>query len=150
MKYARILGFALGLLAIGTWPAAAYKDDEKPRPQAVVDAERAMKAGDFQVAVDKLTPYLATDPINVDALADLGKSKLELRDTDAALRYLEKALALEPSKLDKNLWLGQAYLTKGMLPQAEERLKRLSRACFFGCSEEHKLKELIAAYKASH
>ncbi|MCW5747793.1 MAG: tetratricopeptide repeat protein [Alphaproteobacteria bacterium] len=145
-----LVALALAIALAGPLPASAYKDDDAPKPQALLDAEKAMKGHDYGLAIAKLQPFVAANPKNVDALADLGKSYLETKDADAAIRYLAQALELESSKLDTNLWLGEAYLAKGMLPQAEERLKRISRLCFFGCSEEHQLKAEIATYKAAH
>ena len=69
-------------------------------------------------------------------------------NTAKAFEHYGIALELEPKHRGANEYLGELYLETGQLEKAEQRLKVLDQACFFGCEEYDELKEAIEAYKA--
>jgi Flp pilus assembly protein TadD len=110
-------------------------------------ARQLVADGKYAEAIPLLEQVVAKDAKNADALNYLGYSSRQLGNNDAALTHYQAALALEPRHRGANEYLGELYLILGDLPKAEERLKVLDEACFFGCEEYTELKNAIAAYK---
>jgi tetratricopeptide (TPR) repeat protein len=68
------------------------------------------------------------DPVSPDANASLANVLYLARYYDAAIRYCEKALALEPTFLDALLLLGLSYEQKGMLAEAIDQFRKAKDA----------------------
>ena len=94
-----------------------------------------------------LNAVVSRDSQNADAFNYLGYALSHLEKYDESKAAYDKALALKPEHRGANEYLGELYLKLGNLPAAEERLKVLDSACFFGCQEYDDLKEAIAKYK---
>ncbi|MEQ8355827.1 MAG: tetratricopeptide repeat protein [Kiloniellaceae bacterium] len=147
-----ITPFAL-VFAVASGSAAAMgsgSDDgaKKAMDPNFLSAKQLMDDGKYAEAIPLLENVVATDKKNADAFNYLGYSNRQIGNHDAALTHYHAALALEPRHRGANEYLGELYLILGDLPKAEERLKTLDEACFFGCDEYTELKEAIAAYKA--
>jgi tetratricopeptide (TPR) repeat protein len=56
---------------------------------------------------------VVADPTNADAYAGLGQCQYHLKDYPWAIRYLERALALEPGHTNWLLFLGESYCRAG-------------------------------------
>ena len=80
----------------------------------------------------------------------LGYAHRKLGGMEAALRYYQEALAIEPRHLGANEYLGELYLETDKLDLAQERLAELVAACPSGCEEREELAEAIEAYKDEH
>jgi len=106
-------------------------------------------ATDYRGAMAILDKIIAKDPRNADALNLMGFCDRKLGNTDEALEYYEKALAIKPNHVGANEYLGELYLELKNLPKAEERLKVLSKACN-NCEELRELKEKIEQYKVAN
>lgn len=139
------LSVALGGQAMGMAGDSGSAEAEDPN---YVAARKLVEEGKYAEAIPLLEQVVAKDAKNADALNDLGYSNRQLGNTDAALTHYQAALALEPRHRGANEYLGELYLTLGDVAKAEERLKVLDDACFFGCEEYTELKNAIAAYKA--
>jgi len=109
--------------------------------------EKAVNAGNYQSAVRYLSKEVKKNPNNADAQNLLGFSYRKLGETDKAFEHYNKALRLDPKHRGANEYLGELYLETGQLPQAEERLEVLAKACSRGCEEYDELKEAIEKYK---
>jgi len=112
-------------------------------------AKKKIAEADYAGAIVLLTKMLDSAPNDADALNLVGYCHRKLGDRESALTFYLKALAAEPDHRGANEYLGELYLEMGDVAKAEERLKVLDRACFFGCEEYTDLKKAIAAYKAS-
>ena len=138
-----------GGLAAG--PAQAMGSSDSESAKAVnpdyAAGRQLVEDGKYAEAIPLLEKAVAADAKNADALNYLGYSNRQLGNHDAALDHYQAALAIEPRHRGANEYLGELYLTLGDLPKAEERLKVLDDACFFGCDEYTELKNAIAAYK---
>ena len=141
-----VLSVALGSAAM----AAGSVSPSKPTESKLAVAEKAMKAGDYDRAIELLQKVLAGDSKNADAWNDLGFSQRKLKRFDLALAAYQKALAIDPKHRGANEYLGELYLMTGNLAKAKERLKKLDDVCTFGCNEFDDLKQAIQAYEASH
>jgi tetratricopeptide (TPR) repeat protein len=111
-------------------------------------AKQAIAAKDYERAMPLLKQVVAGDPGNADAFNYLGYTHGRAGRHDEALAFYQKALALQPDHRGANEYLGELYLKIGNLAKAEERLKVLDSACFFGCTEYDMLKKAVADYKA--
>ena len=151
------LAFALGLAtAPGAGFAAGGGGDSGGSNKAAAGASSEIKAAnkkivetDYAGAIALLSKALESKPDDADALNLLGYCHRKQGDRESALTFYLKALAAEPEHRGANEYLGELYLEMGDVAKAEERLKVLDRACFFGCEEYTDLKKAIAAYKAS-
>ena len=112
-------------------------------------ASAKVDATDYRGAMVILDKIIAKDPRNPDALNLMGFCDRKLGNTDEALEYYNKALAIRPNHVGANEYLGELYLELKNLPKAEERLKVLAKACN-GCEEQQELKEKIEKYKADN
>jgi Tfp pilus assembly protein PilF len=112
-------------------------------------ASAKVDATDYRGAMTILDKIIAKDPHNPDALNLMGFCDRKLGNTDEALEYYNKALAIKPNHVGANEYLGELYLELKDLPKAEERLKVLAKACN-GCQEQQELKEKIEKYKAAN
>ncbi len=112
-------------------------------------AVAAIEARDYSAALPLLQKVVAGDPDKADAWNYLGYAKGQLGQYDQALADYGRALAIEPKHRGANEYLGELHLKMGNLAAAEDRLKVLDGACFFGCAEYDELKAAIATYKTS-
>lgn len=119
---------------------AAGKDYEK--------AVSLVEAGDYNAAIPLLEQVVVDSPQSADAWNYLGFSNRKLGNYETALQYYDNALTIDPEHLGANEYMGELYLELNNLAKAEERLKVLDEACFFGCDPYYALKDAIAAYKA--
>ena len=118
-------------------------------PTMYKQASAKVDAKDYRGAMPILDKIIAKDPRNPDALNLMGFCERKLGNTDEALEYYEKALAIKPSHVGANEYLGELYLELKNLPKAEERLKVLAKACN-GCEEQQELAEKVESYKAAN
>jgi len=112
-------------------------------------ASAKVNATDYRGAMSILDKIIAKDPRNPDALNLMGFCERKLGNTDEALEYYEKALAIRPNHVGANEYLGELYLEMKNLPKAEERLKVLAKSCGT-CEEQQELQEKIEKYKAAN
>ena len=70
-------------------------------------------------------------------------------DYAGAEKYYEAALRIDPKHRGALEYSGELYLMANKLPQAEQRLAALDKACTFGCPEYTDLKKAVQRYKAN-
>ena len=150
----RVPALALAiLLACAGAPALAAGSGNSSESNAVVDdpvwsaAKAAIAQRNYEHATPLLQRTVEKDPSNADAWNYLGYVNARADRHEAALGYYGKALALQPKHRGANEYLGELYLKMGDMAKAEERLKVLNDACFFGCAEYDLLKKAVDAYK---
>lgn len=153
------LGLALALPADPGWAAGSgsKKSTGTSSGSGSASSESALyakakanvDAKDYRGAMPILEKILAKNGRHADALNLMGYCSRKLGDTDEALEYYQKALAIDAAHIGANEYLGELYLELKELPKAEERLRVLTKACN-GCEEQEELEELIAAYKANN
>ena len=143
-----LLAFVLSVGLVSAAMAAGSTSSSKPSKLEV--AEKAVKAGNYNRAIELLQKVVAGDSQNADAWNYLGFSQRKLKKFDQALGAYRKALAIDPEHRGANEYLGELYLRTGNLAKAKERLKKLDDVCTFGCDEFDDLKQAIKAYEASN
>jgi tetratricopeptide (TPR) repeat protein len=142
-----LLAFVLSVGLVSAAMAAGSSSSSKPKELEA--AEKAIKAGNYNRAIELLQKVVADDSQNADAWNYLGFSQRKLKKFDQALGAYQEALAIEPEHLGANEYLGELYLQTDNLAKAKERLKKLDDVCTFGCGEYDDLKQAIMAYEAS-
>ncbi len=150
MRWTYILAAMLSLgLASAAMAAGSTSSSTKPaKTSNFEDGVAAVKAENYERAIDLLQKVVAVEPENADAWNFIGFSHRKLDNLDRALSAYNKALAIDPKHRGANEYLGELYLRTGDLAKAEERLKKLDDICFFGCEEYKDLKAAIEAYKS--
>jgi Flp pilus assembly protein TadD len=141
-----VAGLALAVgpaIAAGTFdPPAAARDTR------MADAEKAVKAKDWNKAVGLLNRVVADSPKNADAYNYLGYSHRKLGNRDQALAYYNRALDLDPNHRGALEYLGELYLDMSDLPKAEAQLGKLSRVCGPRCGEYRDLRDQVEKFKS--
>jgi tetratricopeptide (TPR) repeat protein len=135
-------GFAAG--GSSDAPSAPAKAQDPNYTAAVT----AIQAKDYKGAIPLLNQVVAKDPKNADAFNYLGYSHRQLGQMDQALSFYDKALAINPDHRGAHEYLGELYLQKGDVKNAEVQLAKLDDLCTFGCEEYRELKRKIAAFKS--
>lgn len=126
-------------------PAPAPKPPAAKAPESgYTEAERAVKARQYEDAIKKLEQVVAKEPRNVDAMNYLAYSHRELGRYDIALGWYQKALALNANHRGANEYLGQLYLKMGKTKEARAQLAKLQKLCGRGCEEYESLRGAIA------
>ncbi len=153
MKRVSVLAIVLALaaaappvLAMGGAPDPA----PAPRPPAArtesgyTEAERAVKARQYEQAIKMLEQVVAKEPRNVDALNYLAYSHRELGRYDISLAYYQQALGINANHRGANEYLGQLHLRMGKTKEAQAQLAKLQKLCGRGCEEYESLRSAIA------
>src|SRR5687768_16804156 len=96
-----------------------------PRVQGALEAARsAYDSGQWGLAEAGCRAVLRGDPRCVDALYLLAKVMLRTRQTQLAIAFLEKAVALDPDQPDLRTTLGSSLLSLGRFDDGEGHLRR--------------------------
>ena len=85
-------------------------------------------------------------PNSADTLNYLGFTTRKLGDYENGEKYYLQGLALEPSHIGINEYLGELYVATNRVNQAKERLKILENC---NCKEYNELKDIIEGTKKS-
>src|SRR4030095_17145029 len=109
--------------------------------RALVDAQK------YDEALPALRQIDQQNPNNPDVLNLIGFSLRRTGKTDEALDYYNRALALNPTHLGANEYLGEIYLESRQPDKAKERLAVLRQACG-DCEEFEDLSAQIDQYAA--
>jgi len=139
---------SVALLTIAAIPAARadstreYAPTPAPARATLDDAARMVNAGDYRGAIPMLTAIIQKDANNTDALNLMGYSLRKTGQTDMALQYYNRALALQPKHIGANEYLGELYAELGQIDKAKERLGILQAICGH-CSQTQELSQAI-------
>lgn len=148
MKLSRLLSMALLAVCVHT----AFAADTEPAPATadkLAAARAQIAAKSWRGAIDELKKV--NDPSSADWNNLMGYSlrKAKVPDYDAAEKYYDAALRIDPQHRGALEYSGELYLMKGDLAKAEARLAALDKACRLPCEEYTDLKKAVAAYKAN-
>jgi tetratricopeptide (TPR) repeat protein len=118
------------LLVATTAVQAADTTPSSPPPAAGIKAAQLkIDGGDFRGAIPILTAYTKDHPSDADGLNLMGYSLRKTGQTDQALQYYNRALALNPNHPGVNEYLGELYAETGQIDKAKERLAVLRGSC---------------------
>ena len=138
-------------ILIATSASLSFAADTTPSdsaPSWAKEAQQEIKNKKYDAAINTL--LAANQPSSADwnNLLGFAQRKKSPPDLDAAERYYQAALKIDPKHRGALEYYGELYLMKNDLAGAEQMLARLDKVCFFSCEEYRDLKEEIAKYKA--
>ncbi len=142
------VGAVLILGAMAGTASAAMSDPEPGEPPWLTQARESLRAQRFEQAAQALQAAQAVDVAEWHNLLGYALRKKSPPDLVAAERHYQRALEIAPRHRHAMEYYGELFLMKGDLAGAEAMLKRLDKACFFGCEEYDELKRAIARFKA--
>jgi Flp pilus assembly protein TadD len=145
-----ILALALPLMGVSTGAAAADNTPAAPaQPDYLATARNLVKVEQWPAAIAELKRVGDYGSPDWNNLMGLAHRKSSPPDLDAAERYYNDALRIDPKHRGALEYSGELYLMKGDLARAEERLKALDKVCFLPCEEYTQLKKAVERYKAN-
>ncbi len=116
----------------------------------IAKAEKLIKAKKWDEAIQVLTSASQTDRNNPDIYNWLGYAERNRGNTDAAFKYYDRALELDPKHRGAHEYVGEAYLIVGNPAKAKEHLAALQKLCGTHCEEYEDLKKDIDQYESRH
>ncbi|MBA2466536.1 MAG: tetratricopeptide repeat protein [Sphingomonas sp.] len=119
-------------------PLAGQRPDDQISPRSVElmrQGESLLASGKFVEADDALEASLAVDPRNRTAFVVMARVAQKQRLYGQAIRFTNKALALEPRDLDALAVQGEAMVELGAEPRARDNLAKLQKLCPSGCRQ---------------
>ena len=129
---------------------AAGADDTPsatPARNSLAAARGAIAAADWRTALAELRRAEAPASADWNNLMGYVLRKGSPPDLAAAERHYDAALRIQPDHRDALEYSGELYLMTGRLPEAEQRLAALDRACRLPCEQYDDLKKAVAAYR---
>lgn len=115
-----------GTLDEGITTMQGYLDRIKDNPDIyMVVALLYEEKQDFKKAIELLGEAHKISAKNTDILYQMGMLYERLGDTDAALRYMDEVLQIDPDYANALNFVGYTWADKGInLPEAEEKIKK--------------------------
>lgn len=142
MLLASLAGFAASA------PAAVQKPDDQIAPLSVQlqrQGEASLAAGNLAAANDAFETALSVDPRNRAVFVDLARVATRQKLFGKAIRFTNKALALEPNDRDALAVQGVAMVEAGATARAQQNLVKLQALCARGgCPQVGELNAAIA------
>jgi Flp pilus assembly protein TadD len=153
MNTFRPVASALVVLFSVMWLAAApasamMGDPSLGEPAWMTQARELLRDKRYEQAAQALQAANAADVAEWNNLLGYALRKKSPPDLAAAETHYKRALEIDPKHRHAMEYYGELFLMKGDLAGAEAMLKRLDKACFFGCEEYDDLKKAIERYKA--
>src|SRR5713226_4133264 len=95
-------------------------DPQKAKAKYLANGQKYMKKKQYASAMIEYRNALKIDPRFVDAYYQLAQADLAQQDWRAAYGALEKAIELDPNRLDARVDRGRLYLAGRQFKQAED------------------------------
>src|SRR5919112_6651049 len=128
-------------------PLASQRPDDQIHPRSVElmrQGETLLASGKFVEADDALEASLTVDPRNRTAFVVMARVAQKQRLFGQAIRFTNRALALEPADLDALAVQGESMVELGAMPRARENLAKLQKLCPSGCRQLSMLSAAIS------
>ena len=113
-------------------PLASQRSDDQIHPRSIElmrQGETLLAGGKFVEADDALEAALTVDPRNRTAFVVMGRVAQKQRLFGQAIRFTNKALALEPRDLDALAVQGEAMVELGAVARAQQNLAKIKSLC---------------------
>src|SRR5256714_14790244 len=142
--------FVAGALAFSIHAAfAADTEPANPVNDKLAPARAQIAAKQWRVAIDELKKVNDTGSADWNNLMGYSLRKAKVPDYEAAEKYYDEALRIDPQHRGALEYSGELYLMKGDLTKAEQRLSALDKICRLPCEEYTDLKKAVQAYKSN-
>lgn len=139
------------VIAIVPGSALAEPSEEAgsaPLHPSYIKAKAAIEQKRYAEALPLLQQALALNRGDANTYNLLGFVYRKTGNLDAAFRYYDMALRLNPDHRGAHEYIGEAYLMVNNLAKAEEHLRALDRLCRLPCEEQIDLQKAVETYKA--
>ena len=139
-----VFGLAASSLSV---PGTSQRPDDQIAPRStefLKQGETAAAAGKYLEADDNFEAALAVDPRNRAAFVAMARVAAKQKLYGQAIRFTNKALALEPTDRSAMAVQGQAMVELGAAARAKEVLAKLQTLCAGPCVEAGTLSAAIA------
>src|SRR6202167_4163103 len=120
MESGRKLKTAVIAISVTLLLGACARDPQKAKAKYLAEGQNYMKKGQFGDASIEFRNALRLDPRFVDAYYELAQADLAQHNWNAAYASLEKAIGLDPTRLDARLDRGRLYLAARQFSKAED------------------------------
>src|SRR6202165_552261 len=114
------ISLTIELLFVILFLSSCAANPEKAKTKYFLAGQSYMKKGAYGDAAVQFRNALRMDPRFVDAYYQLSQADLARNDWAAAYTALEKAIELDPTRLDARLDRGRLYLASREFNQAED------------------------------
>ena len=114
------LTIATALISAALLLCSCARNPQVAKAKFLAEGEKYMKKGQFGDASIEFRNALRLDPRFVDAYYELAQADLAQHDWNAAYTSLEKAIGLDPTRLDARLDRGRLYLAARQFSNAED------------------------------
>ena len=152
----KILHHLLCSAALALAAAHGFAADMAPAPAAkaaapgpLVNARALIADKKWAAAIEELKRVNDKGSADWNNLMGYSLRKAGSANASESERYYNEALRIDPKHKGALEYSGELYLMMGNLPQAEQRLAALDKACFLPCSEHKDLKNAVAKYKSN-
>ena len=139
------------LIALAAGPSRAA--DTAPSPSEAAGPLKAARAliadKKWAAAIEELKRVDDKASADWNNLMGYSLRKGKTPDYAGAAKYYDAALRIDPKHRGALEYSGELFLITKNLPQAEQRLAALDKACTFGCPEYTDLKKAVQRYKAN-
>jgi Tfp pilus assembly protein PilF len=136
--------FSLAAIAAADSSSADSSKDSRPWVKQVPEL---ITKGEIKRALDDLMANQQTNDADWHNLMGFAYRKQQPPDIARSEFHYREALKIKADHRGALEYYGELLLMKNDLAGAEEMLKRLNKACFFGCEELRDLKKEIEAFK---
>lgn len=132
--------------------AGGAPSDEGDEQALLADADyaaglSALKARDYASALTRFEAALKRFPEAADLHNELGYTFRKLDRLDKAFEHYKRALAIDPRHRGVHEYIGEAYLMRGDVANAEKHLTALRLICALPCEEMRELQAAIDAHR---
>jgi tetratricopeptide (TPR) repeat protein len=141
-----LIGNSSLTLAAGSGDSGASSET----PAVVVEAEKAIKKGQFDKAYEMLAAKESKYSKNADLYNLMGYSARKMQRYDDSMAHYLRALEINPKHKGALEYIGELYLTLNQPDDAKAMLAKLEKVCFLGCDEKTELAEAISAWEAQN
>jgi tetratricopeptide (TPR) repeat protein len=139
-----MFGLAASSMAV---PGLSQRPDDQLTPRSVElvkQGEASLAAGKYVEADDAFEAALAVDPRNRAAFVAMARVAAKQKLYGQAIRFTNKALAIEPTDRSALAVQGQAMVELGAASRARDVLAKLQTLCAGACPEAATLSAAIA------
>lgn len=129
-----VAGLGAAMIA-SSGASQAPRPDNQLNPQSAQlqrQGEAALSSGNLQAADDALELALVLDPRNRQAFVGLARVAQKQKLYGQAIRYTNRALALEPNDLNALAVQGEAMVEMGAVARARQNLAKVRKICGTG------------------
>ena len=149
----------VAVAAFGLSLGAAYAADTPPSPppapraaaapaEPLAEARKLIEQNRWRDAIAELQRVNQTQSADWNNLMGYSHRKAKTPDLEAAQRYYDEALRLEPAHRGALEYSGELYLMKNDVTAAKQRLQQLEAVCGKGCAEYAQLQVAIGKHEA--